>query len=584
MPDSGNTSEEVWLKRLKREREARMAAEKLLEEKSLELYFRNLNLKELSDNQEELIRHRTEELRKALEAANHANNTKREFFANVSHELRTPLNGILGMAHMLLDTDLNHLQKDYAQTILVSSEILLNLINDILDFSKIEAGKLDLEITNFNISTLLFEVLDILWAKAVEKNLHLLLKYDPSLPLQFTGDPNRIKQILLNLGSNAIKFTESGIVTIEVSMKNQEGKMPLLFFQVKDTGIGIPKEKQDFLFTPFTQAEASTTRRFGGTGLGLSISKNLVELMGGEIGLISDSGKGSEFWFKLPLAHSLETDGLLESVPVLMAGYEAWIYIPFSELQEEIIRHFNAWGITTNSIENLEQLQNKNPKENTILICGPDEEESILELARNGSIDTSKFKHCLFLSGQKNARTLELAKLSGFDSVVFKPIKYRQVQLELNAALNSDSQAINKKQKAENTQKTKIEFLRILIVEDNPINLKVAKALFKKFGYNVSSAENGLRALELLKQEQFDLIFMDFQMPELDGYETTLRIRGKDIGMNKKDIPIIAMTANAMRGDQEKCIQAGMNDFLAKPIIPAELDNLLKNWKKKLNK
>ncbi|MFY8022265.1 MAG: ATP-binding protein [Bacteroidia bacterium] len=572
-----SAEEEICKKRLERERNARRQAEKLLEEKSQELYIRNVHLKDLTENQEILINHRTAELMQALHEAKEANLTKREFFANVSHELRTPLNGILGMAHMLLDTNLNNIQKDYTQTILVSSEILLNLINDILDFSKIEAGKLELEETDFDLSQTLYEVLDILTSRANEKQIELLLKYEPDLPNSLKGDPNRLKQILLNLGSNAIKFTEKGKVVIEVKKVKSSQKQCVLKFEITDTGIGIPADKIKLLFNPFTQADASTNRKFGGTGLGLSISKNLVEMMQGEIGVNSIPDKGSTFWFTTKLKTKNKQQSTIDGPPVLFVDFEAICIDSNEEVNDELIKHLKAWNIKTKKVQSVTELKNISIKKNTILIIGHEKEEEFLNQLLENEI-SNEFVLKIFLSKIKTTKIIELAKLNHFDSIIFKPLKFRQIQLELSASLN----AIHQKSESIKIQqssgvKAKKQF-QILIVEDNLINQKVALALLNKFGYQAQTAENGLIALEKMKQFHFDLIFMDFQMPELDGYETTSRIRNGQSGICSPKIPIIAMTANAMKGDQEKCLIAGMNDFLSKPIIPAELEELLQKW------
>ena len=572
-----SNEEEIWKKRLERERNARKQAEKLLEEKSIELYVRNTHLKDITENQEILINHRTSALLKALHEAKEANLTKREFFANVSHELRTPLNGILGMSHMLLETNLNNIQKDYTQTILISSEILLNLINDILDFSKIEAGKLELEETEFDLSQTLYEVLDILSSKANEKKIELLLKYEPSLPNSLKGDPNRLKQILLNLGSNAIKFTEKGKVIIEVKLVKSTKNHSILKFEISDTGIGIPDDKIKLLFNPFTQADASTNRKFGGTGLGLSISKKLAEMMNGEIGVDSTPGEGSTFWFTAKFKTKNKKQSTIDGPPVLFVDYEAICIDSNEEVNDELIKHLNAWNIKAKKIESVSALQKMKIKPKTILILGNENEENFL----NELVETdlkNKFVLKIFLSKIRTTKIIDLAKMNHFDSIIFKPLKFRQIQLELSASLNTiieKSDAEKKRKVSDNKSQTEIQ---ILIVEDNLINQKVSLALLNKFGYKAQTADNGLMALEKIKQQKFDLIFMDFQMPELDGYETTGRIRNGQSGICSPKIPIIAMTANAMKGDQEKCLIAGMNDFLSKPIIPAELESILQKW------
>jgi CheY-like chemotaxis protein len=397
------------------------------------------------------------------------------------------------------------------------------------------------------------------------------------LPNSLKGDPNRLKQILLNLGSNAIKFTEKGKVIIEVKLVKSEKNQSILKFEISDTGIGIPFDKIKLLFNPFTQADASTNRKFGGTGLGLSISKNLAEMMNGEIGVDSTPGEGSTFWFTAKFKTKNKKQSTIDGPPVLFVDYEAICIDSNEEVNDELIKHLNAWNIKAKKIESVSALQKMKIKPKTILILGNENEENFL----NELVETdlkNKFVLKIFLSKIRTTKIIDLAKMNHFDSIIFKPLKFRQIQLELSASLNTiieKSDAEKKRNVSDNKSQTEIQ---ILIVEDNLINQKVSLALLNKFGYKAQTADNGLMALEKIKQQKFDLIFMDFQMPELDGYETTGRIRNGQSGICSPKIPIIAMTANAMKGDQEKCLIAGMNDFLSKPIIPAELESILQKW------
>ncbi|MCG9880621.1 MAG: ATP-binding protein [Bacteroidia bacterium] len=572
--------ESKWEKRYFREREARRQAEKLLEEKSLALFEQNERLKNLTENLEKLVKQRTNELEEALENANQANLAKRDFFANISHELRTPLNGIIGMTHLLFDTNLNNIQKDFNHTILVSSEILLNLINDILDFSKIEAGKIELEQISFHLGETVYEILDVLSSKVNEKGLELYVEEGSGIPSNFIGDPIKLKQILINLASNAIKFTERGEVKIRLSLVSESEKTAEIKFEIIDTGIGISNEKISKLFSPFTQADASTNRKFGGTGLGLSISKKLVELMEGEIGIDSKPGCGSNFWFTAKFTKQDSSKvSYFENNPILI-NHEAHIFEENEGLAQTLKHHLDRWGISTQIHSKLEEIGSPQNSKNSLIFIGGVNESKLLETTNLQSI-LSNFEYSFFLSKEKSSKISSICRDLGFTQMLFKPTKFPYLFEELCAALRIE---IHENQKEElSSPLTKLEGLeniRILLVEDNLINQKVGLAILNKMGCNAQVAGNGIIALQKMQEQEFDLIFMDYQMPELDGYETTIRIRNGHHGKSKPNIPIIAMTANAMKGDQEKCMEAGMNGFLSKPIIQKELQDTLQFWKK----
>lgn len=576
------TFDSKWHKRFAREREARKQAEKLLEEKSLALFEQNERLKHISENLEKLVKQRTQELEVALENANQANVAKRDFFANISHELRTPLNGIIGMTHLLFDTNLNNIQKDFNHTILVSSEILLNLINDILDFSKIEAGKIELEQIPFNLNQTVNEVIDILSGRLNEKGLECYLEEDNEMPINFIGDPNKLKQILINLTSNAIKFTEKGEVKIKISKLTENTTTCSIKFEIIDTGIGIDSEKIKRLFTPFTQADASTNRKFGGTGLGLSISKKLAELMQGEVGILSEPGKGSNFWFTVVFQKPFNNDKNKNTKILPFTTYKASIYEENFGLGQSIKSTLEKWGIEVQVYSDITKIKHPSKPKNHILFMGGASEEKLLaEPVISGLLN--HFEYSLFLSKDKSSKTSNLIKSIGFQRIIFKPLKSAYLLEELCAVLNIDLiTPITEENPESPTNYANLSHLKVLIVEDNLINQKVATAMLNKYGCIIKVAGNGVIALQYLQNEEFDLIFMDFQMPELDGYETTMRIRNGHNGLSKKDLPIIAMTANAMKGDQERCIEAGMNGFLTKPIIQKELHNTLVYWNEQL--
>jgi len=576
--DNSIIQDNKWEKRYHRERMARWQAEKLLEEKSLALFEQNERLKHLTENLEKLVKQRTIELEEALENANQANLAKRDFFANISHELRTPLNGIIGMTHLLSDTNLNNIQKDFNHTILISGEILLNLINDILDFSKIEAGKIELEQISFNLNQIVYEILDVLSGRVSEKGLDFYVEEDPNIHSYLIGDPNKLKQILINLAGNAIKFTEKGEIKIKLSLLSETPESCTIKFEVIDSGIGIAEEKLKKLFAPFTQADASTNRKFGGTGLGLSISKKLAELMQGEIGIESSPGLGSNFWFTANfLKQPFQCIPYIEN-NLMLAAYQAQILEDNNGLAKSIQLHLNNWGIPTQICNSMEDIVIPSTQKNHILFVGATHE---LDLLNNPKLPQllSSFEFSLFLSKEKSSKITSLSRQKGFHQTLFKPLKIPYLFKELCAALNIElNETLPVASTTIEDKKSKVEHLKILLVEDNLINQKVAQALLKKMGCASQVAGNGVIALQLMKEQVFDMIFMDYQMPELDGYETTIRIRSGHHGKSRPDIPIIAMTANAMKGDQEKCMEAGMNGFLSKPIIQNELEEMLYEW------